>query len=260
MIIDDIVEKTKERIQQAKQEKSLALCKAEAQAQPVIATFPFETALQKEGMSFILEVKKASPSKGDIVETFPYVEIAKEYESIGASAISILTEPYFFKGSNQYVQEIANEVHIPLLRKDFVIDEYMIYEAKVLGASAILLICSILTLEELQRYITIADSLGLSCLVETHDAAEIAKAIQAGARIIGVNNRNLKDFSVDITNSVRMRKYVDTDILFVSESGIHDHQDIAVLEKHQVNAVLIGETMMKAKHKKEMLDRLRGIT
>lgn len=258
MILDTIIEKTKERIEKLKKEIPITELKKKIVQEEITKDFPFEKALQKEGMSFILEVKKASPSKGNIVENFSYITIAKEYETIGASAISVLTEPFFFKGSNQYLQEIASNVKIPLLRKDFVVDEYMIYEAKVLGASAILLICSVLSEEELKAYIKLADALGLSCLVETHDIQEIEMAMRSGARIIGVNNRNLKDFSVDITNSIRMRKYVDPKILFVSESGITTAEDITTLKQNQVNAVLIGETIMRAKDKQAMLMKLRG--
>lgn len=258
MILDKIVEKTTERIQQQKVEKSLLDIKSEVEKLSINNDFIFEKALKKPGMSFILEVKKASPSKGDIVADFDYCQIAKEYEEIGASAISVLTEPYFFKGSNQYLIEIAKSVSIPLLRKDFVIDEYMIYEAKLLGASAILLICSILSLDKLKEYLTLAHSLGLSCLVEAHDLEEIEMAIAAGARIIGVNNRNLKDFSVDITNSIRLRQCVKQEILFVSESGITTYQDIVELEKNDVNAVLIGETIMKAKDKQKVFNKLQG--
>lgn len=258
MILDDIVEKTKQRIENRKKEYSLDKIKKEAYQKIITKDFSFEQAIRTSGMSFILEVKKASPSKGEIVKDFNYVEIAKEYQMIGASAISVLTEPYFFKGDNQYLQEISNVVDIPLLRKDFVIDEYMIYEAKVLGASAILLICSILEVETMKQYIEIADSLGLSCLVEAHDANEVEKALKAKARIIGVNNRDLKTFTVDIKNSIRLRSLVPKEILFVSESGISSSQDIQELVSNQVNGVLIGETLMKATNKKEMLDNLRG--
>ncbi|MFV0395047.1 MAG: indole-3-glycerol phosphate synthase TrpC [Coprobacillaceae bacterium] len=258
MILDTIVEKIKERVIEAKKQKSLLEIKKEVEKLPVNIDFPFEKALKKEGVSFILEVKKASPSKGDIVDSFDYLTIAKEYESIGASAISVLTEPYFFKGNNRYLQEIAQTVAVPLLRKDFIVDEYMIYEAKLFGASAILLICSVLKEEEMKKYLTLAHALGLSCLVETHDEQEIAMALSIGARIIGVNNRNLKDFSVDITNSVRKRELVPKDIIFVSESGITSNADIKVLEQNHIDAVLIGETIMKSQNKQEMLHQLQG--
>lgn len=257
MILEEIVEKTKQRIRHQKDQYPLELIKDKALKMPIDSTFPFEKALSKKEMSFILEVKKASPSKGEIVKDFDYLNIATEYQEIGASAISVLTEPYFFKGDNQYLQEIAKSVTIPVLRKDFVIDEYMIYEAKVLGASCILLICSILDLPTIKKYITIADTLGLSCLVEAHDVKEVEKAIMANARMIGVNNRDLKTFTVDITNSLRLRSIVPKNILFVSESGISSHNDIQELVQHQVNAVLIGETMMRSTNKKQMLDTLR---
>lgn len=257
MILDDIVKKTKQRMEEQKKECSLEKIKKQAYQKSITNAFVFEKALKNKGMSFILEVKKASPSKGEIVKDFKYLEIAKEYQEIGASAISVLTEPYFFKGKDEYLQEISKVVNIPLLRKDFVIDEYMIYEAKILGASAILLIASILELEVMQEYIKIADSLGLSCLVEAHDKKEIEKALLANARIIGVNNRDLKTFTVDIKNSIRLRGLVPKDIVFVSESGISTSQDIQELVNTQVDGVLIGETLMKAANKKEMLDRLK---
>lgn len=209
-------------------------------------------------MSFICEVKKASPSKGIIAEDFPYMQIAGEYEKAGAAAISCLTEPYYFKGSDDYLKAIAAHVHIPVLRKDFTVDEYMIYEAKVFGASAVLLICAILTDEELVRFQKIAHSLGLSALVEAHTEEEVRRAIASGARIIGVNNRDLKTFKVDINTSTRLRKLVPDDIVYVSESGIRNAEDIAALYKNNTDAVLIGETLMRAPDKKKALDELRG--
>lgn len=220
-------------------------------------TFPFEQALAAPGISFICEVKKASPSKGIIAEDFPYVDIAKEYEKAGASAISCLTEPYWFLGSNDYLQAITNEVSIPVLRKDFTIDARMIYEAKVLGAQAILLICSLLSDSKLHKYIALAHSLGLSALVETHDETEIARALKEGARIIGVNNRNLATFDVDTQNSKRLRNFAGNDVLFVSESGISTHDDIASLATIGVDAVLIGEALMRSTDKKAMLAYLK---
>lgn len=219
----------------------------------------FEAALAAEGISFICEVKKASPSKGIIAQEFPYLQIAKEYEAAGAAAISCLTEPYWFLGKDVYLQEIASQVRIPVLRKDFTVDEYMIYEAKLLGASAVLLICALLPEETIREYIRICDSLGLSALVEAHDEEEIAMALRAGARIIGVNNRNLKDFTVDVHNSERLRSLVPPSVLFVAESGIKTAEDIGVLRKAGVNGVLIGETLMRSQDKKAMLDTLKGI-
>ena len=256
------LEEMKERALAAAEREEHALDAADAQgrvgAAPGKKTFPFEEALRAEGIGFICECKKASPSKGLIAEDFPYLQIAREYEAAGADAISVLTEPKWFLGSDAYLSEIAQAVSIPCIRKDFTVDEYMIYEAKTLGASAVLLICSLLDTQTLREYIRIADSLGISALVEAHDEQEIASALAAGARIIGVNNRNLKDFTVDIHNSERLRALVPADILFVAESGIRTAEDIAFLEQANVNGVLIGETLMRAADKKAMLDALRG--
>lgn len=218
--------------------------------------FPFEKNLKKEGISFICEVKKASPSKGLIAEDFPYLQIAKDYEAAGAAAISVLTEPEYFLGSDVYLKEIAAAVQIPVLRKDFTVDEYQIYEAKTLGASAVLLICSLLEDETLQHFLNVAHSLGLSVLVEAHDEDEVKRALAAGAKIIGVNNRDLKTFQVDICNSVRLRQMVPSDIAFVSESGIKTAEDISVLRRNGTNAVLIGETLMRSENKRKMLAEL----
>lgn len=220
--------------------------------------FRLEKALAGDGMHFICECKKASPSKGLIAPDFPYLAIAKEYEAAGASAISVLTEPKWFLGSDEYLKEIASNVHIPCLRKDFTVDPYMIYQAKVLGASAVLLICAILDTEKLKDYLAVADSLGLSAIVEAHDADEIGSAVCAGARIIGVNNRNLKDFTVDIHNSLRLRELAPADVIFVAESGIRTAEDVEALRSHGIHSVLIGEQLMRAKDKKAELVRLRG--
>lgn len=258
MILEEIAEKTKVRVAQAKQQISPEEMKERALALPADTGFPFEKALKGENLSFICEVKKASPSKGLIAEEFPYLEIAQEYERAGASAISVLTEPFYFLGSNAYLSKIKNRVSIPVLRKDFTVDEYMIYEAKVLGADAVLLICSLLPEDVLRAYIRIADSLGLSALVEAHDEAQVRQALAAGARIVGVNNRNLKDFTVDVNNSVRLRSLVPSDVIFVSESGMKTPEDIAKLRDNGTDAVLIGELLMRSADKKEMLKRLRG--
>lgn len=255
-ILEEIAEKTRERVAQAKKVKSLEQMKKEAEELPSETGFPFEKALAMEGVSFICEVKKASPSKGLIAPDFPYVEIARTYEEAGARAISVLTEPFYFQGADKYLTEISRKVKIPLLRKDFTVDAYMIYEAKVIGASAVLLICSLLSEDTLGNYIQIADSLGLTALVEAHDEEEIATAIRAGARVIGVNNRDLKTFTVDIHNSIRLRKLVPSDILFVSESGIKGTKEIRELAEHQVNAALIGETLMRAKDVKPVLSEM----
>jgi indole-3-glycerol phosphate synthase len=220
--------------------------------------FPFEKALRSKDVAFICEVKKASPSKGVIAEDFSWLEIAKDYETAGAAAISVLTEPYYFQGDDRYLREIANAVSIPLLRKDFTVDSYMIYEAKVLGASAVLLICSLLDQRTLAEYIGIAHRLGLSAVVEIHDEDELTSALAAGARVIGANNRNLKTFKVDTGISFRLRKLTPDEIIFVSESGIRTAEDIALLRQHGVDAVLIGETLMRSPDKKAAIAELRG--
>ena len=260
MILDKIIEATKIRVAQEKQVESPESVKAAALALPSDTGFPFEAALRQQDFNFICEVKKASPSKGIIAEHFPYLEIAKEYEVAGAAAISVLTEPDFFKGDKKYLQEIASTVKIPVLRKDFIIDEYQIYQAKVWGASAILLICACLDVPTLTKFREIADSLGLSSLVEAHDEAEVQMAIDCGARIIGVNNRNLKDFTVDVQNSVRLRNLVQDDVIFVSESGLETPEDIQVLRDNNIGVALMGETFMRSPNKVEKLAYLYGPT
>lgn len=260
MILDKIIEATKIRVAQEKQIESPESVKAAALALPSDTGFPFEAALRQQDFNFICEVKKASPSKGIIAEHFPYLEIAKEYEVAGAAAISVLTEPDFFKGDKKYLQEIASTVKIPVLRKDFIIDEYQIYQAKVWGASAILLICACLDVPTLTKFREIADSLGLSSLVEAHDEAEVQMAINCGARIIGVNNRNLKDFTVDVQNSVRLCNLVQDDVIFVSESGLETPEDIQVLRDNNIGVALMGETFMRSPNKIEKLAYLYGST
>lgn len=225
----------------------------------LLPDFIFESTLKKDEMSFICEVKKASPSKGIIAEDFPYVEIAREYEAAGADCLSVLTEPKYFLGCDRYLSEIRQEVNLPILRKDFTVDTYQIYQAKVIGANAVLLICSLLDIDFIAECIGICDELGLTALVETHDKEEIQKAVNAGARVIGVNNRNLKNFSVDIGNSTRMREFVPDGILFVAESGIKTREDVAVFEQEHADAILVGETLMRAGNRKEMLAYLRGM-
>ena len=260
MILDKIIEATKIRVAQEKQVDSPESVKAAALALPADTGFPFEAALRQQDFNFICEVKKASPSKGIIAEHFPYLEIAKEYEVAGAAAISVLTEPDFFKGDKTYLQEIASTVKIPVLRKDFIIDEYQIYQAKVWGASAILLICACLDVPTLTKFRELADSLGLSSLVEAHDEHEVQMAIDCGARIIGVNNRNLKDFTVDVQNSVRLRNLVQDDVIFVSESGLETPEDIQVLRDNNIGVALMGETFMRSPNKIEKLAYLYGPT
>ncbi len=257
-ILDQLAEHAKQRVTEAKNKKSLEQIKAEALSLPK-GSFEFEKALAKEDMAFICECKKASPSKGVIAEEFNYLQIAMDYEKAGADCISVLTEPKWFLGQDSYLQEIAKNVSIPVIRKDFLVDEYMIYEAKVLGAKAVLLICSILTEKQIEEYIRICDSLGISALVEAHDEEEIKMAIKSGARLVGVNNRNLKDFSVDTQNSRRLRNLVPDNIIFVSESGISNAEDVIKLKESGVNAVLVGEALMKAQDKAEKLRELKGL-
>ncbi|MCI5650266.1 MAG: indole-3-glycerol phosphate synthase TrpC [Fusicatenibacter sp.] len=259
MILETIANAARKRV--AEREKILSAKEVErlAREKNPDTGFPFEKALAKPGISFICEVKKASPSKGIIAPEFPYLEIAKEYEQAGAAAISCLTEPEFFLGSDQYLLEIASLVSIPVLRKDFTIDPYMIYEAKVLNASAVLLICSLLNDAQLKEYLEIAHSLGLSALVEAHTEEEVDRAVAVGARIIGVNNRNLKDFTVDIQNSERLRSRVPGEILYVSESGIRTPEDIGRLYRNGTDAVLIGETLMRSEDKKAELNKLSSL-
>ena len=256
-ILDQLAEYAKIRVAENMKNKSLQEIREEALRLPK-GNFEFEKALRKDDISFICECKKASPSKGIIAKDFDYLCIAKEYELAGADCISVLTEPEWFLGSDDYLKAIANTVSIPCIRKDFTVDEYMIYEAKLLGAKAILLICAILKEEQIKSYIKICDDLGISALVEAHDDEEIQMAVRAKARIIGVNNRNLKDFSVDVSNSKRLRQQIPDDIIFVSESGISTRDDVKALEAANVDAVLIGETLMRATDKKIKLAELRG--
>lgn len=256
-ILDRLADYARERVRLARKTVSQAEIRRQALALPKGAC-TFEKALAEPGMSFICECKKASPSKGVIAEEFPYLQIAREYERAGASAISVLTEPKWFLGSDRYLEEIAGNVRLPCLRKDFVVDDYMLYQAKLLGASAVLLICSLLTGEQLKEYREICDELGLSALVEVHDEDEAGMALEAGARVIGVNNRNLKDFTVDTALSVRLRDLIPREVLFVSESGVRDAGDVGRLRETGADAVLIGETLMRAPDKKAMLDMLRG--
>ena len=251
-ILDEIAAVTKKRVTQ---EKKTGLPPRKIAARP---QFIFEQTLRKQNISFICEIKKASPSKGIIAENFPYLEIAHDYVRAGADAISILTEPKYFLGDSSYLSEIRDAVDIPLLRKDFIVDAFQIEQSSCLGADAILLICSILSPSQLAEYLKAADAQGLSCLVEAHDGKEIDMALKAGARIIGVNNRDLKTFEVDTGNSVRLRKLVPKNIIFVSESGIRSAEDVEHLRKNNVDAVLVGETLMRSQDKTAALAVLRG--
>lgn len=270
-ILNEIAAKTKERIQKEKLEipekdliqmiqkrKVQILLHPEQQSITSRTPHSFYQALKKEGMSYICEVKKASPSKGLIAPAFPYLEIAKEYQEAGAAAISCLTEPFYFQGSDRYLQEITAAVDIPVLRKDFTVDEYMIFQAAAYGAAAVLLICAILNDEQLKEYRELAEELGMDALIEAHDEEEAERALKSGARIIGVNNRDLKTFQVDMQNSIRLRKLAPENVVFVSESGIKTSGDIQKLYDNQVDAVLIGDTLMRSQDKKAALEELNG--
>ena len=258
MILDILAEATRQRVEKQKKEKDPFTLRREAEALPRERSGCFRKVLENPGLNFITEVKKASPSKGLIAPDFPYMAIARQYEALGAAAISVLTETDYFLGSDRYLREIRQAVATPLLRKDFTIDEYMVYQARTLGADAILLIAAILSDSQLEEYRLIAESLGMDALVEAHDEEEVERVLRSGARVIGVNNRNLKDFTVDIGNSLRLRSLVPADIPFVAESGIRSRQQTAALEQAGVNGVLIGETLMRSSDMKDALAELRG--
>lgn len=255
-ILDQLAGYARERVNAAEKNISRPEIRKMAEDMPGMG-FRFEKALSGEELSFICECKKASPSKGIIAEEFPYLDIAKDYERAGADCISVLTEPKWFLGSDRYLREITSEVQIPCIRKDFTVDDYMIYEARVLGASAVLLICSILSEEQISEYIRICDSLGLSALVEAHNEKEIETALRAGARIVGVNNRDLKDFSVDTSNSRRMRTLVPDNVIFVSESGVRVINDIRLIRSSGADAVLVGEALMRSSDRASLLKEWR---
>ena len=258
MILDDLKNSTKKRVEESKKRLSETELEDSIKNLQKRPPFVFEEALKRPGMSYICEIKKASPSKGVIAEEFPYNKIAKEYEEAGAHCISVLTEPEYFKGDIRYLEEIRKTVDTPLLRKDFTCDPYMITEAKAAGADAVLLIAAILSDSELKEFFKKADSLGISAIFEAHDEEEIKRCLDAGARIVGVNNRNLKDFTVDINNSNRLRKLVPDDVIFVAESGIRTNSDIETLKEFGVDAVLIGETLMRSPDKRKALEALNG--
>ncbi|MDO4275754.1 MAG: indole-3-glycerol phosphate synthase TrpC [Eubacteriales bacterium] len=258
MILNKIAADTRIRVEEAKRSVSPEEMKEKALSMNVRTGFPFEKVFREPGLHFICEVKKASPSKGLIAEDFPYVEIARSYEKAGAAAVSVLTEPHFFQGSNEYLREIRANISIPILRKDFTVDPYQIFEAKVIGADAVLLIASLLSGAEIQEYQYICDSLGLSALVEVHDETELMTAVNAKARLIGVNNRNLKDFTVNLGNSLHLRELAPKEIPFIAESGIRTSEDVARLYEKGVNGILVGETLMRARDKGDMLRKLAG--
>lgn len=257
-ILAEIANYARERVAAAKRKISLDKLKSLAKSSRLGDGNRFFAALKRPKLSFICEVKKASPSKGIIAENFPYVEIAREYEFAGADCVSCLTEPKYFLGSDKIFEEIRAKISLPMLRKDFTVDEYQIYQAKVLGADAVLLICAILDNSTLEKFLRLCDELNLAALVETHDAEEIKSAISAGAQIIGVNNRNLKNFSVDFSNAARLRELIPPEKIYVAESGVKTPADVATLKKIGADAVLIGETLMRAADKQFKLNELRG--
>lgn len=256
-ILDEIVADTRLRVNFDRTVRPIPDVIEGSRVRPRRTGFPFHRALEAEGMSFICEVKRASPSKGIISRDFPYLEIAKEYESMGASAISVLTEPRYFKGSNHYLEEIADTVRTPVLRKDFVIDEYQIYQARELGASAVLLIAAVLSDRQLHDYRCIAESLGMSALVEAHTREEVERSVSSGASIIGINNRDLATFEVDIGNSLRLRDAVPDGVVAVSESGISTPEDIARLTDAGFDAVLMGEAFMRCADRAGLMRGMR---
>ncbi len=266
MILENIVKKTEERINAKKKilpeaelrEKAYKIAERELKNTNGQFCFPFEKALKAEGIAFICEVKKASPSKGVIAEDFPYLKIACEYEEAGAAAISVLTEPFYFQGQDHFLEEIAEKVNIPVLRKDFTVDAYMLYEAKCMNASAVLLICAILSDSQIAEYLRISRELGLSALVEAHTEEEVKRALSCGASVIGVNNRDLKTFKTDIRVSEQLRQLVPHTLTYVSESGITLPEDIGRLQRIGTDAVLIGETLMRCRNKKKMMEELKG--
>lgn len=261
MILDELADYARIRVAKDSEENSLDVLKelcCNSSAHPNRPPFCFEQALRKDGLSFICEVKKASPSKGIISKSFPYLDIATEYERAGADCISCLTEPKWFLGSDQIFTDIRAEVDTPMIRKDFTVDEYQIYQAKLMGADAILLICAILDTKTIAAYLELCDQLGLTALVETHDETEIESAVAAGARVIGVNNRNLKDFSVDFSNAARLRDLIPADCIYVAESGVKNEADVAALQRIGADAVLMGEVLMRAADKSALLARMRN--
>jgi len=258
MMLEILADKARQRVRQKQSRVSLVQVARAAREAAKPANFPFERALRQPGINFICELKKASPSRGIIAADFPYRQIAQDYEQAGAAAISVLTEPEYFLGRDEYLADISRSVQLPLLRKDFTVSEYQLYEARLLGAAAVLLICALLEPAAIREYLKICDELGLSALVEVHDPYDIDKALGAGARLIGVNNRNLKDFTIDLNNSVQLRRLVPADIIFVAESGIRNSADVRLLQENQVNGILIGEALMLTLDKRAKLQELRG--
>lgn len=255
-ILNTIADYAKERVETAKKQMPFNEIKEIATALPK-GDFPFLKSLKKEEMSFICEIKKASPSKGVIDPVFDYIKIAKEYNESGADCISCLTEPKWFLGSDEIFKNVRSISKIPMLRKDFTVDEYQIYEAKCMGADCVLLICALLDTKTIERYLEICDTLGLNALVETHTEDEIKSAVSAGAEIIGVNSRNLKNFSVNLQTAKALRDAVPPNKIFVAESGIMSSDDVKAFSRIGTDAVLMGELLMRAENKKSLLSELR---
>lgn len=260
MIIDDIIENTRERVAENKRRNSIEKLAKLAFERPVKKDYPFEKALRKSKFAYIMEIKKAVPKRGLIAKNFDYKAIAKEYEEIGATAVAVVTEPDFFQGDDDFLAEISKTVKIPVLRKDFIIDEYMIYESKLLGADAVILICSVLDEITMMRCLNLAENLGMSVVVEAHSSMQVKKALRVGAKIIAVNNLDLRTFEVDLQNSLELRVMVPDDIIFIAESGIKTYDDIKALQENNVNAVMIGEVMMKSHNKRKTFELLQGIS
>lgn len=259
MIIDDIVAATKERLAENKSRKSILKLKEQAFGMEITKEFPFEEALRKQGTTFILEIKKVSPNKGRLVHNFDYKEIGREYERIGAGAIAVVTEPNFYQGDDDFLTEIKKVIKIPVLRKDFIIDEYMIYESKIIGADAVVLISGILDEISLNRYINLAHNLGMSCVVEVHSELQLKKAVRTGARIIAINNQNLQDLTVDLDTISELSKLVPKNLLVLGESGIHSRKDVEKMERYGVDGLVIGEAMMRSIDRKTSLEILKGL-
>ena len=243
-ILDEIVAKTKSKLEEKKQGLSLEELSSKIDFENLKET-NFKKSLQNKAEAIIAEIKKASPSAGIISDNFDPVLKSKEYESFGASALSILTEEDYFLGNIQYLMDVKAITSLPILRKDFIVDEYQIYESKLIGADCILLIASILNDEELKNFSEIAERLKLDYIIEVHDEEELQRVKHFSNAIIGVNNRNLKTFDVDINNSVELKKIFKGENIFIAESGIKSKKDVEYLQQHNINVFLIGESLMK---------------
>tara|TARA_Y100000996_G_scaffold335384_1_gene271868 strand:- start:1079 stop:1834 length:756 start_codon:yes stop_codon:yes gene_type:complete len=243
-ILDAIVSNTKDKLEKKKAKQTLEELSIKLKDFDLKKSV-FKDSLIGKNKAIIAEIKKASPSAGVISEDFDPVLKAKEYESFGASALSILTEEDYFQGSIQYLIDVKAKTYLPILRKDFIIDEYQIYESKLIGADCVLFIASILSDTQLKIFAEIADKLGLDYIIEVHDKDELFRIEKFSKAIIGVNNRNLKTFETDIENSIKLRKEFKQNNIFVAESGIRNQKDINRLLQHNINVFLIGESLMK---------------